>query len=161
MLAFSTFKILPRMGRIAWYIRFRAVLALPPAESPSTIKISHSPAFRLSQLASFPLESKENFCFTSRLVFARSSVFRILAAFSAHPITFFSVSRFLSKNRITSSVVTLAVARVASGLSSFVLVCPSNRGEGCLMDTTAVMPFRTSAPIKFESFSFKIPSSLA
>ena len=28
------------MGRIAWYMRFLAVLALPPAESPSTMKIS-------------------------------------------------------------------------------------------------------------------------
>ena len=35
--AFSTFKIFPRSGRIACVARERAVLALPPAESPSTM----------------------------------------------------------------------------------------------------------------------------
>ncbi|MGX1476000.1 UNVERIFIED_CONTAM: hypothetical protein RKD50_004808 [Streptomyces canus] len=39
--AFSTFRILPRIGRIAWYSGFRPDLAEPPAESPSTMKISH------------------------------------------------------------------------------------------------------------------------
>ena len=36
-LAFSTFNIFPRRGRMAWVARDLAVLALPPAESPSTI----------------------------------------------------------------------------------------------------------------------------
>ena len=39
-----------------------------PAESPSTIKISHFDASRLSQFASFPLLSNEYFCFVSRFV---------------------------------------------------------------------------------------------
>ena len=158
MLAFSTFKIFPRIGRIAWKLRSRAVLAEPPAESPSTINISHLEASLLSQFASFPLESKENFCFVSRFVFAFSSVLRIFAAFSAQESTVFKVSRFLSKNSWISSPVTFAVIREASWLSSFVLVCPSKRGSGCLMEITAVIPLRTSAPVKFASFSFKIPS---
>ena len=33
--------------------------------------------------------------------------------------------------------------------------------SGCFTDTTAVMPFLTSAPLKFASLSFNIPSSLA
>ncbi len=161
ILAFSTFKILPRMGRIAWNIRLRAVLALPPAESPSTIKISHLEASLDSQLASLPLESKENFCLVRRLVFAFSSVFRIFAAFSAQPIILFKVSRLRSKNRTISSPVTLLTIFAASWLSSLVFVCPSKRGSGCLMDTTAVMPLRTSAPVKLTSFSFKIFKPLA
>ena len=161
MLAFSTFRILPRMGNIAWNMRLRAILALPPAESPSTMKISHWDGVLDSQLASFPLESKENFCLVSMLVLARSSDLRILAAFSAQPMIFFSVSRFRSKKWTISSPVTLDTTLAASWLSSFVLVCPSNRGSGCLMDTTAVMPFRTSAPVKLASFSFRIPRSLA
>ena len=36
-LAFSTFKILPRRGKMACVLRERAVLAEPPAESPSTM----------------------------------------------------------------------------------------------------------------------------
>ena len=97
MLAFSTFRIFPRMGRIAWKLRSLAVFAEPPAESPSTMKISHFFGSRLSQFASFPLLSKEYFCLVSRLVFAFSSVFRIFAAFSALESTVFSVSRFRSK----------------------------------------------------------------
>src|SRR5690349_25120714 len=41
MRAFSTLRILPRIGRIAWYSGLRPDLAEPPAESPSTMKISH------------------------------------------------------------------------------------------------------------------------
>ncbi len=40
--AFSTLRILPRSGRIAWKCRSRACLAEPPAESPSTRYSSHS-----------------------------------------------------------------------------------------------------------------------
>ena len=40
--AFSTLRILPRIGRIAWVRGSRPLLAEPPAESPSTMKISHS-----------------------------------------------------------------------------------------------------------------------
>ena len=36
----STFRILPRSGRIAWKLRSRPCLAEPPAESPSTMKSS-------------------------------------------------------------------------------------------------------------------------
>src|SRR4051812_50071037 len=41
ILAFSTLRIFPRIGRIAWYCGLRPDLAEPPAESPSTMKISH------------------------------------------------------------------------------------------------------------------------
>jgi hypothetical protein len=34
---FSLLMIFPRSGRIAWYVRSRACLADPPAESPSTM----------------------------------------------------------------------------------------------------------------------------
>ncbi len=40
MRAFSTLRILPRIGRIAWVSGSRPPLAEPPAESPSTMKIS-------------------------------------------------------------------------------------------------------------------------
>ena len=42
MRAFSTLRILPRIGRIACVRGSRPLLAEPPAESPSTMKISHS-----------------------------------------------------------------------------------------------------------------------
>ena len=94
------------------------------------MKISHFEASRLSQFASFPLESKEYFCFVRRFVLAFSSVFRIFAAFSAQPSTSLSALRFLSKYLENSSEVTFATARAASALSSFVFVCPSKLGSG-------------------------------
>ena len=42
MRAFSTLRILPRMGRMAWVRGSRPPRAEPPAESPSTMNSSHS-----------------------------------------------------------------------------------------------------------------------
>ena len=92
----STLRIFPRIGRIACVRRFLAVFAEPPAESPSTIKTSHSSGLRLSQFANFPFVSMENLDLEMRFVLALSSAFRILADFSAQAMTFFNSSRFLS-----------------------------------------------------------------
>src|SRR5674476_790002 len=51
---FSTFKILPRIGRIAWLRGLRASFAEPPAEFPSTMKSSHSRGSFDEQSTSFP-----------------------------------------------------------------------------------------------------------
>ena len=51
---FSTLRILPRRGRMAWKCRSRPSLALPPALSPSTRKISHLLGSRSEQSASLP-----------------------------------------------------------------------------------------------------------
>ena len=161
MLAFSTFRILPLIGKIAWNSRFLAVLAEPPAESPSTIKISHFSGSLQLQFASFPLLSKEYFGFVSIFVFVFSSAFLIFADFSAQPITAFSSSRWRSKYICSCSEITDETAFAASGLSSFVFVWPSNLGSGCLTETTATRPFLTSVPVKFASFSLMMPSSLA
>ena len=52
--AFSTFRILPLSGRIACVRRSRPCLAEPPAESPSTMKISESAGSPSWQSASLP-----------------------------------------------------------------------------------------------------------
>ena len=52
--AFSTFRILPRSGRIAWNRRSRPCLAEPPAESPSTMNSSLRAGSRSWQSASLP-----------------------------------------------------------------------------------------------------------
>ncbi len=52
--ALATFRILPRSGRIACVLRSRACLAEPPAESPSTRKISVPPGASRVQSASLP-----------------------------------------------------------------------------------------------------------
>ena len=50
----STFKILPRRGKMAWKRGSRPCLAEPPAESPSTINSSDSSGFLDWQSASLP-----------------------------------------------------------------------------------------------------------
>src|SRR5215813_12914849 len=52
--AFSTFRILRFNGRMACVRRSRPCFAEPPAESPSTMKISHSAGSFSWQSASFP-----------------------------------------------------------------------------------------------------------
>ncbi len=50
----ATLRIFPRSGSTAWLARSRACLAEPPAESPSTMKISEPSAAVLVQSASLP-----------------------------------------------------------------------------------------------------------
>jgi hypothetical protein len=52
--ALATLRILPRSGMIAWLARLRACLADPPAESPSTMKISEPSAAVSVQSDSLP-----------------------------------------------------------------------------------------------------------
>ena len=54
MLAFSTLRILPRSGSIAWKFRSLPCLALPPAESPSTMYSSLLAGSFDEQSASLP-----------------------------------------------------------------------------------------------------------
>ncbi len=54
MRLFSTLRILPRSGRIAWVLRSRAPTAEPPAESPSTTNSSDSAGSLIEQSASLP-----------------------------------------------------------------------------------------------------------
>ena len=51
---FSTFRILPRSGRMAWVLRSRALTAEPPAESPSTTNNSANAGSLTEQSASLP-----------------------------------------------------------------------------------------------------------
>ncbi len=50
----STLRILPRSGRMAWYIRSRPPSAVPPAESPSTRNSSLASWSRVVQSMSLP-----------------------------------------------------------------------------------------------------------
>src|SRR5260370_7335610 len=58
--AFSTLRILPLSGRIAWYFRSRPIFAEPPADSPSTTNNSHREGSLSWQSASFPASPLES-----------------------------------------------------------------------------------------------------
>ena len=97
---------------------------------------------------------KEYFCLVRRFVFAfpRSYGSLLLFPHRKEPFQCLQIPVKETRDLITGH---LSGRFAASWLSSFVLVCPSNLGSGCLIDTIAVIPFRTSAPVKLASLSFK------
>ena len=147
MRAFSTFRILPRMGRMAWKRRSRPCLAEPPAESPSTMYSSHSSGLSHAQSASLPGSEPP-----SRMVLrrARSRALRAASRARAAAIIFSTILRatdgFSSKCSRRPSPTTVSTAPLISLLPSLVLVWPSNCGFCILMEMTATSPSRTSSP---------------
>ena len=97
--AFSTFIIFPLSGKIAWLYLSLPCFAEPPAESPSTIKISHSSAFLEVQSASFPGRdptSKTDFLKTNSLAFWAASL--AFLEFNIFSTTIFVIAGLSSKN---------------------------------------------------------------
>src|SRR5204863_56362 len=90
--AFSTLRILPRSGRIAWVRRSRPPFALPPADGPSTMKSSHFSGSRSEQSASFPGREKPS---SAPLRCTRSRAFRA-ASRARNAVRHFSTMRFAS-----------------------------------------------------------------
>ena len=156
MLAFSTLRIFPRIGRIAWNSRFRPDLADPPAESPSTMKSSVSAGLLDEQSANLPGRfeiSKPDFLrVTSR---ARLAATRALAARIPFSTIFLAICGFSNKKSEKASLNKRLVIFTTSEFPSLVLVCPSNCGFGCLTEMTAVNPSRTSSPVRFSSLSLR------
>ena len=145
--AFSTFRILPRSGRIACVRRSRPCLALPPAESPSTRNTSDSAGSRSAQSASLPgrlPDASAPFRRTrSRALRAAS---RAVIACTAFRMIFLAVGGFSSRYCPSISFVTVSTKVPTSLFESFVFVCPSNCGSRTRTDSTAVIPSRRSSP---------------
>ena len=125
--AFSTFRILPLSGRIAWYLRSRPILAEPPAESPSTRYSSHSSGFVDWQSASFPGSAPESNMLFRR---ARSRAFRAASrvrAVEMHFSTIFlATAGFSSKKLRRPSPTTDSTMPLTSVFPSLAFVWPSN-----------------------------------
>ena len=158
MRAFSTFKIFPFNGRIAWKRRSRPCLALPPAESPSTTYSSQCSGSLMEQSASFPGNPPPSNAFL-RLVKSRA----FLAASRASAARkHFSIMR-LPSGEFSSSQSESAGPKIDSTilfnslLPSFVFVWPSNCGSGTFVLITAVNPSRKSSPVSCTPPSFTMP----
>ena len=125
--AFSTLRILPRSGSIAWVARLLAVLALPPAESPSTMYISHFEGSFSEQSASFPGRAVPSRA-VLRLVKSRAFLAASLALCASMDLSKIvrATSGFCSRKYVSCSLTTELTAPLASELPSFCLVCPSN-----------------------------------
>ena len=146
-LAFSTLRILPRRGSIAWVRLSRPCLAEPPAESPSTRKSSAWAGSLAWQSASFPGRFA-----TSRAPLRRVSSFAFLAASRAlaASVALVTILRptegFSSRKAPSISLTMTSTMPLISLLPSLVLVCPSNWGSGSLTEITAASPSRISSP---------------
>ena len=144
--AFSTFKILPRSGKIACVSRFLPFLALPPAELPSTMNNSHSSGFLLEQSASLPgrvVNSREPFLRKSSR--ALRAAIRAFAAMTIFSIIILAKRGSSSKNLWNCSLTIPLTIFLTSELPNLVFVCPSNCGFGCLTEITAVKPSAISS----------------
>ena len=154
--ACSTFRIFPRSGRIAWNSRLRPCLAEPPAESPSTMKISHWLGSRLLQSASLPgsvMPSSAPLRMTLSL--AARAARRARAAKHFATMSFPS-DGCSSKYCESFSLTTVSTAVFISALPSLLLVWPSNWGSLRRTEITAVSPSRTSSAVRFSSFSLRM-----
>src|SRR5581483_11367891 len=128
--AFSTCRILPLSGRMAWKRRSRPCLAVPPADSPSTRNSSQRPGSRSEQSASLPGRPPPSSAplrrVRSRALRAAS---RARAASIALLMTLRSTVGFCSKNAPSFSFTT-AWTTPAMSEFSLPLVWPSNWGCG-------------------------------
>ena len=150
--AFSTLSIFPHSGNTAWNWRSRPCLALPPAESPSTMYSSHLDGSVSEQSASLPgrpvLSSSPLRRVISR---ARRAALRALAASMHFSRMARAAGGHSCRKRASSSLTNDSTRPRTSLLPSFCLVWPSNWGSGTLTDTTAVRPSRTSSPVSASS----------
>ncbi len=153
--AFSTFRILPFIGRIAWNRRSRPCFALPPAESPSTKYISQCSGSLMEQSASFPGRPAPSIAFLRRAISrALRDASRASAARKLLSIIRLASGELFSSQSDNAGPITDSTIALISLLPSFVLVCPSNCGSGTFTLITAVNPSLKSSPVSWILSSF-------
>ena len=147
--AFWTLRILPRIGSSAWNSESRASLAVPSAESPSTMNSSlRSSAERQStslagraEVARADLRRWFSLCSLAAIL-----VFAALATFSSTALACALLPRTRPSRNVRSSVLTTSATILeAAGVPSTSLVWPSNWGSGSRTEITAVRPSSTSS----------------
>ena len=105
--AFSTFKIFPLSGKIAWFFRFLPCLADPPAESPSTKYISDNAGSFSWQSASFPGNPAISSAPLRRVIsLARLAASRALAASMIFPQILLATAGFSKRYSFSFSPIT-------------------------------------------------------
>ncbi len=128
--AFSTFRIFPRSGRIACERRSRPCLAEPPAESPSTMKISENAGSFSWQSASLPGSAPES---SAPLRRTSSRALRAASRARADSTIFSTIFRptlgFSSRYEPSLSYTTCWTQVLTSEETSLSLVCEENFGS--------------------------------
>ena len=149
MRAFSTLRILPRIGRIAWIRGSRPWRAEPPAESPSTMKTSHSSGlvdWQSDELAGQAAAAEQALAAAGQVARLAGGDPGADAAACALRTMSLPSAGFFSSQAPSWSLTTRCTKPLASVLPSLVLVWPSNCGSPSLIEMIAVRPSRTSSP---------------
>ena len=129
-LDFHVLSILPLKGSIAWFFLFRPCFAEPPAESPSTIKISESLGSFSWQSANLPgrfVISKAVFLLVSSLAFLAAS--RASAAFWIFWTIILATDGFSSNQEVSLSFIKPSTTGLTSDETNLSLVCEENFGS--------------------------------
>ena len=149
----STLRILPRSGRIAWYLLSRPDLAEPPALSPSTRNSSHLAGSRSRQSLSLPGRLATLIAPLRLISRARRAASRAAAASTIFWMICFASPGFSSSHSDIFSPISASSGWRTSEETSLSLVCDPNLGSGSLTETIAVRPSRMSSPVS-PTFSF-------
>ena len=158
--AFSTFRILPLSGRMAWNLRLRPCLAEPPAESPSTMKISECAGSFSWQSASLPGRPAMSSASLRRVISrALRAASLARAASTILPAMVLASPGCSSRYSLSLSARTFSTALLTSLETSLSLVCELNLGSCTLTETMAVSPSRASSPLVAILAFFSRPSS--
>ena len=145
-----TLRILPRIGSSAWNSEFRASLAVPMAESPSTMNSSVRSTSVLRQSASLVGSDDDSSAFLRRCA---SRCWRAATRVRDAPTTFSIAARACAlvvplvevRKAVSSRFTALATRPATGGVPSTSLVWPSNCGSASRTVTTEVMPSSTSS----------------
>ena len=150
----STFRILPFNGKMAWVLRLRPCLALPPALSPSTRYNSDKAGSFSWQSASLPGSPAMSSVVLRRVISRARRAASLARAASRILLTIaLAWAGFSSKNSESFSCMIVSTADLTSPETSLSLVCELNLGSGTLTDTIATSPSRASSPVT-DTFSF-------
>ena len=156
--AFSTLRILPLSGRMAWVSTSRPWVALPPAESPSTMNSSERRTSRVLQSRSLcgmePDSSALLRRVSSRALRAASRAWAASTPFMVRRLASAGCS---SSHDSNACATTDAVNPSISGFSSLSLGWLLKVGSASLTDTIAIRPSRRSSPVGVGSFSLMSP----
>ena len=139
--AFCTLRILPRIGSSAWNSESRASLAVPSAESPSTMNSSERSTSLERQSASLAGSAEDSSAFlrrwVSRCCRAAIRVFEAPATFSMTSLAWAFSARLVEVRKLFSSpATTLRTTERAAGVPRISLVWPSNCGSASRTVTT-------------------------
>ena len=160
--AFSTFRILPFKGKMACVRRSRPCLAEPPAESPSTMKISDRAGSFSWQSASFPGSPAMSSAPLRRVISRALRAASRARAASMILATMARASAGCSSRKSCSFALTaVSTMPLISDETSLSFVCEENFGSGSFTERMAVRPSRASSPVvatfsRFADISFSM-----